>query len=164
MKSHAPAGQRATVVAVSALGLAGLRHVDVCVSDLERSLDFYRHVLGRLGWNVTEPHHEIVGEQGERVIYLPSPGGFHQGALGLRAAREALPVDRYRVGLHHLAFNARDRAAVDAVWDWIAATGVEHEGAPRVYYDVPYYAVFFRDPDAIKVEVVYCPVPEPSRG
>jgi len=140
---------------MSAFELAGLRHVDICVSDLERSLGFYVQLLSRLSWDVSEPYHEIVGEQGERLIYLPSPNGFYQGAIGLRAARDTQPVDRYRVGLHHLALNAPDRQAVDEVWEWVSATGVENEGEPRDYYDVPYYAVFLRDPDGIKVEVVH---------
>jgi len=142
-------------MSASVFGLAGLRHVDVCVSDLTRSLEFYAQLLGRLGWDVAEPHHEIAGEQGERVIYLPSPNGFHQGAIGLRAAQGESPVDRYSVGLHHLAINAPDRQAVDEVWEWVSAASIENEGEPRDYYDVPYYAVFLRDPDGIKVEVVH---------
>jgi glyoxylase I family protein len=139
--------------------MAGLRHVDICVSDLESSLEFYCELLGRLGWDVTPPHFEISGEQGERVIYLSSSGDPGLGALGLRAAHESLPVDRYRVGLHHLAFNANSRQQVDEVWEWVQAHNLEHEGPPRDYYDVPYYAVFFRDPDAIKLEVVNRPYP-----
>jgi catechol 2,3-dioxygenase-like lactoylglutathione lyase family enzyme len=139
-------------------GLASIRHVDLCVSDLERSLDFYCNVLGHLGWDIAEPHREIAGEQGERVIYLSGPGGYHQGALGLRAARQHKSVDRYQVGLHHIAFNAKDEASVDAVWKWISQNDIEHEGAPRNYYDIPYYAVFFRDGDGIKIEVVHCSV------
>jgi glyoxylase I family protein len=135
--------------------LAGLRHVDLCVSDLKCSLEFYCELLDKLGWDVTPPHLEISGEQGERVIYLFSSSDPGQGALGLRAARENTPVDRYRVGLHHLAFNAASREQVDEVWDWVKASNLEHEGPPRDYYNVPYYAVFFRDPDAIKLEVVH---------
>ena len=141
-------------------GLAGIRHLDLCVRDLKKSLEFYCQLLGPLGWRVSEPHHEIVGEQGEHVIYLGSPAGFYQGAIGLRLAHEktgpwAEPYNRYQPGLHHLALNAPSRKAVDETWDWIRKTGIEHEGQPRDYYDIPYYAVFFRDPDGIKVEVAH---------
>jgi catechol 2,3-dioxygenase-like lactoylglutathione lyase family enzyme len=139
--------------------LAGLRHLDLCVSDLERSLEFYCELLGKLDWDVTPPQSEISGEQDERVIYLLSSSDPGLGALGLRAARDNLPMDRYRVGLHHLAFNAASRHQVDEVWDWVQAKNLEHEGPPRDYYDGPYYAIFFRDPDAIKLEVVHRPYP-----
>lgn len=135
---------------------AGLRHVDLCVSDLDRSLSFYDALLGILGWQVDEPA-AIVGEQGEEVIYIGSPTGHGEGALGLRQARHATPVDRYEVGLHHLAFNAASREEVDAVWDWVESLGIEHEGRPQPYYSGAYYAVFFRDPDGIKIEVVHRP-------
>jgi catechol 2,3-dioxygenase-like lactoylglutathione lyase family enzyme len=44
-----------------------LDHIDLVVSDLDRSLDFYRGLLRPLGWTWEG---EIVGEQGERVVYL----------------------------------------------------------------------------------------------
>ncbi len=40
----------------------------------------------------------------------------------------------------------------------ISATGVEHEGAPRLYYGEPYYTMLLRDPDGVKIEVVRAPV------
>jgi catechol 2,3-dioxygenase-like lactoylglutathione lyase family enzyme len=49
------------------------------VSDLERSLGFYRGPLGPLGY-VRES--DIVGERGERVVYLNRVGA--PGSLGLR--------------------------------------------------------------------------------
>jgi len=135
---------------------AGLRHVDLCVSDLDRSLEFYRVFLGLLGWPIEAPA-EIIGEQGEDVIYLGPPSGHGDGAVGLRQAQTIRPIDRYQVGLHHLAFNAESREAVDAVWKWIQAEEIENEGPPRPYYSGAYYAVFFRDPDQIKLEVVHRP-------
>jgi glyoxylase I family protein len=54
-------------------------HVDLVVSDLDRSLAFYRGLLGHLGY-IGEG--EIVGERGERVVYLHRHGG--EGAIGLR--------------------------------------------------------------------------------
>ena len=42
-------------------------HLDLVVTSLEQSLDFYRGLLGPLGY-VRES--EIEGERGERVVYL----------------------------------------------------------------------------------------------
>jgi len=119
-------------------------HVDVVVTSLERSLPFYRELLRRLGWEGEGP---IRGERGEVVIYL-------EGGLGLRERQSEGDVDRYRVGLHHLAFDAASRAMVDDVASW--ATDLE-SGPGEYDYSPGYYAVFFYDPDGLKLEVVHQP-------
>jgi catechol 2,3-dioxygenase-like lactoylglutathione lyase family enzyme len=131
----------------------GLHHVDLVVSSIERSLPFYRDLLGPLGWHGIG---EVEGEQGETIWYLSGPGT----AIGLRQARSegGLPYDRYRVGLHHLAIEAPSRAAVNERADWLIAQGAEIESGPQEYWYVPgYYAVFFYDPDGIKLELVHVP-------
>lgn len=138
------------------MAVAAFRHVDLCVTDLGRSLTFYGELLGLLGWR-SDGRTEIVGESGERVVYLACGDDPGMGALGLRSATDAAPADRYRVGLHHIAFNAGSPESVDAVWEWVEANSLRHEGAPRGYYSGHYYALFIRDPDNIKVEVVYRP-------
>ena len=66
--------------------------------------------------------------------------------------------DRYSVGLHHLAFEAPSRAVVDERADWLRAHGAEIESEPREYgYSPGYYAVFFYDPDGMKLEIVHVP-------
>ncbi len=68
------------------------------------------------------------------------------------------PYDRYAIGLHHLAFAAPDRATVDERAAWAREQGHEIESEPREYdYSPGYYAVFLRDPDGIKLEVVHRP-------
>ena len=93
---------------------SGIHHVDLVVSSIERSLPFYRELLG--------------------------PLGFH------------------RVGIHHLAFEAWSRRTVDERADWLRAHGAEIESGPEEYGYMPgYYAVFFYDPDGIKLEIVHVP-------
>jgi catechol 2,3-dioxygenase-like lactoylglutathione lyase family enzyme len=87
-----------------------LHHVDVVVTSLERSLPFYRELLRRLG---RDGESTIEGERGERVHYL-------DGGLGLRERQSGGDVDRYTLGLHHLAFDASSRAVVDDVAAWAA--------------------------------------------
>jgi catechol 2,3-dioxygenase-like lactoylglutathione lyase family enzyme len=119
-------------------------HVDVVVTSLERSVPFYRQLLRRLG-QVGEGF--ITGERGEHVVYLGT-------GLGLREAQSAGAVDRYALGLHHLAFDAASRAVVDDVGAWAQ----DVESGPGEYdYSPGYYAVFFYDPDGLKLEVVHQP-------
>jgi catechol 2,3-dioxygenase-like lactoylglutathione lyase family enzyme len=130
---------------------SGVHHVDLVVSSIERSLPFYRDLLGPLGWHRIG---EVEGEQGETIWYLSGPGS----AIGLREARTEGDFDRYRVGLHHLAFEASSRGAVDERAEWLRMQGIEIESGPEEYAYMPgYYAVFFYDPDGIKLEILHVP-------
>jgi glyoxylase I family protein len=130
----------------------GVHHVDLVVSSIERSLPFYRQLLGPLGFHTVS---QVEGERGETIWYIGGPGT----SLGLRKAlSESEPYDRYRVGLHHLAFEADSRAQVDERAAWIRTQQLELESEPQEYTYIPgYYAVFFYDPDGLKLEIVYVP-------
>jgi glyoxylase I family protein len=130
----------------------GVHHVDLVVSSIERSLPFYRELLGPLGWHGIS---EVEGERGETIWYLIG----HDTQIGLREAQSpAAGYDRYSPGLHHLAFEAVSRAAVDERADWLRSAGAEIESEPQEYtYSPGYYAVFFLDPDGMKLEIVHVP-------
>ncbi len=136
--------------------MEAIDHLDLVVSDLQRSLDFYTGLLRPLGYVQTG---EIEGERGERVVYLMRVGGY--GALSVRERQSdahEVPYDRYGIGLHHIAFSATNRAAVDGRAEWLRRIGAEIESGPEEYrYSPGYYAVFFRDPDGIKIEIVHRP-------
>jgi glyoxylase I family protein len=130
-------------------------HLDLVVGSLERSLRFYRGLLGPLGW--TEES-EIVGERGERVVYL-GIGDGSRDVIGLRERppdADSEPYDRYALGMHHLAFAAASREQVDERAAWLREQGATLEDPPREYdYSPTYYAVFFYDPDGLKLEIVH---------
>jgi glyoxylase I family protein len=136
----------------------GIHHLDLVVSDVERSKGFYSALLRALGWSGVL---ELEGERGEQIWYLQAADTW----LGLRQKQSdahTVPYDRYAVGVHHVAFEARSRNAVDDCWQWVLAQGVEVESAPKEFphYVEGYYAAFFYDPDGIKLEVVH----EPTRA
>lgn len=63
---------------------------------------------------------------------------------------------RKRIGLNHLAFHAQSRSEVDRI-----AQLIQMKGMTLLYperhpdeNDSDYYALFFEDPDRIKVELV----------
>jgi glyoxylase I family protein len=131
-------------------------HVDLVVSSIQRSLPFYRGLLGPLGWVVVV---QQEGERGEPIHYLGGPDWA--GSLGLRERQSGeAPPDRYAVGLHHVALGAPSRKAVDEAARWLRDRGAEIEGGPgERHYTPGYYAVFFYDPDGIKLEIVHRPRP-----
>ena len=67
--------------------------------------------------------------------------------------------DRYSPGLHHLAFTSPSRAAVDSFHLSLLDLGLSVLDAPADYpeYALGYYAVFFADPDGVKLEYVFTP-------
>lgn len=131
----------------------GVHHVDLVVSSIERSLPFYTALLGPLGFHRVA---EVEGERGETIWYI---GGGPGSSIGLREAQsDSPPYDRYRIGLHHLAFEAASRADVDERAAWLRTQDIELESEPQEYaYSPGYYAVFFFDPDGLKLEIVHVP-------
>jgi catechol 2,3-dioxygenase-like lactoylglutathione lyase family enzyme len=128
----------------------GIDHIDLVVSSMERSLTFYRELLAPLGYTEEGAIH---GERGEVVVYLGGPG---RASIGLREAQAELPHDRYAVGVHHLALAAPSREVVDERARWLRERGATIESGPGEYdYTPGYYALFFYDPDGLKLEIVH---------
>jgi catechol 2,3-dioxygenase-like lactoylglutathione lyase family enzyme len=132
-----------------------LSHVDLTVTDLTSSVDFYDRVLGRLGYRRMDG----VGAGAPCWAIADASGGFFTIALKpARTESKAARHDRYAPGLHHLAFHADSRADVDRFHDFLREIGATVLDPPAEYrYTQGYYAVFFADPDGIKLEVVYEP-------
>ena len=105
---------------------------------------------------------EIEGERGETIWYLSGPGV----AIGLREAqseRRARPLQR---GPPPHRVRGLVRATVDERAAWLVDQGAEIESGPEGYgYQPGYYAVFFYDPDGIKLEIVHIPpTRQPEKG
>jgi glyoxylase I family protein len=134
-----------------------LSHVDLVVSSIERSLAFYRGLLEPIGWTGLR---RVRGERGEALFYLSVPGAG-VAALGLRQKQSeahGTPYDRYAIGIHHVGFDVRSREAIDERARWLREQHVIIESGPAEYEYTPgYYAVFFYDPDGIKLELLHRP-------
>ena len=116
-------------------------HVQLVVDDLAASKRFYDAVFGVLGIPLggeKEGAHFWYDE-----LFVSTPDGPEaQGKL---------------TGRHHLAFQAKDRAAVDAFHAAGLAAGGRDNGAPgeRAQYHPGYYAAFLLDPAGNNIEAVY---------
>jgi catechol 2,3-dioxygenase-like lactoylglutathione lyase family enzyme len=125
----------------------GIDYVFVAVRDLNTSEEFYDRVMSVLGFRKRET--PINGDL--HVVYHN-----RQFAYSLRPARGDSPDhDPYAPGLHHLCFRVVDEAAVDRAGDELRAAGLE-VAEPRYYpeYGPDYYAIFFEDPDGLRLEVM----------
>lgn len=138
--------------------MLGIHHVSVSASDFDRSKAFYDWVLGYLGMApaLQAKGHPHKDSDGRLCIYAGAGGMF-----GLWEADESEPGVKFRVynvGLHHIAFAAGSRESVDRLYDRLKADGVTVLDAPAEYPYVPgFYAVYFADPDGMKLEFAYTP-------
>ena len=114
-------------------------HIQLVVRDVGASRRFYEPVLKVLGV-------EIGGAADD---YFWADELFVSSADS-RAANGEL------TGRHHLAFQAKNRAMVDAFHEAALANGGKDNGAPgdRPYHP-GYYAAFALDPDGNNIEAVY---------
>jgi glyoxylase I family protein len=132
-----------------------LSHIDLTVGDLQRSVEFYDRVLGRLGYRRLDG----IGAGAPCWGIADRAGGFFTIALKpARAESRTTAHDRHAPGVHHLAFHADSRADVDEFHDFLVGIGATILDPPAEYgYTPGYYAVFFADPDGIKLELVFEP-------
>ncbi len=125
-------------------------HTGLDVSDPAKSRKFYDQALAPLGYKVLM---EVPLEFTGGVVVLgygvpPMPDFWlHQGT-----------PNQPRI---HIAFAAKNRAAVDAFYQAAIAAGGKDNGAPgpRPHYHKDYYGAFVLDPDGHNIEAV-CHKPE----
>lgn len=117
-----------------------LDHLQLVVRDLEASRRFYEAVLGVLGIP--------IGGEGE---------GFFWADELVVSSRHSEAAEGELTGRNHFAFQAKDRATVDAFHATALAHGGRDHGKPgeRNQYHPGYYACFVLDPDGNNVEAVY---------
>lgn len=116
-----------------------LDHLQLVVRDLAASQKFYGAVFEALGIP--------MGGTGD--------GYFWADELFVSTADSEAAQGRL-TGRHHFAFQARDRAAVDAFFKAALAHGGKDNGPPgERQYHPGYYAAFVLDPDGNNVEAVF---------
>jgi catechol 2,3-dioxygenase-like lactoylglutathione lyase family enzyme len=132
-----------------------IHHLDLTVLDPERSRPFYEAVLGFLGYRLG--HADARGYDFD--LALPGGGVSSVGIVRAERGGRRKRHDRHSPGLHHVAWSAASRADVDRLHDLLRGLGAEILDAPADYpqYGAGYYAVFFADPDGLKLEFVHWP-------
>ena len=129
-----------------------LSHLDLTVADLSRSVPFYDQILGRLGYRCLDE----AGAGSPCWGVSDSDGGYFN--IALQQARSGVSHDRRAPGLHHVAFHVDSREDVNSFHAFLELVGAEVLDPPAEYSYTPgYYAVFFADPDGLKLEVVFEP-------
>ena len=147
-----------------------LTHIDISVGYPEKSIPFYAAFFEALGyrrWNVPMP--EWQGPCPRRATWglrYPDGAGFGVEIRPARPESRDRKYDRYEPGPHHLAFHAANREVVQRVHQAMLEIGATVLDPPTDYsgqqgYGEGYFAVFFADPDGVKLEVAYIPQDNP---
>src|SRR6186997_2509583 len=119
--------------------VVGIDHISIRVSDYETSKIFYGRLFEFLGFEISDEYPNTIGwTNGKTRYWIAGAEGRKQYKIG-------------DVGLHHYAFELRNRKDVDALQAFLEKQKVRIVDPADEYYE-DYYAVFFLDPDGIKLE------------
>jgi catechol 2,3-dioxygenase-like lactoylglutathione lyase family enzyme len=133
--------------------LAGIHHLRLTVTDIERSRAFY---TGLLGFEVAAESPPADDPQAHAAYSVLFGGIVMAGPNLLLGLRPVAPAgDRFdedRVGLDHLSFSVADRSALEQAARLFDERGVPH-GEVRELPSFGICVLPFRDPDNIQVEL-----------
>ena len=125
--------------------IIGIDHIYITVSDLEKSEKFYDVVMTVLGFRKNK--FQIDTEN--HIQYYNRHFGYV-----LRPARSTNRHDAYAPGLHHLCLRVENEMVAEAVARELQEKGIS-ASEPRRFpeYAPDYVALFFTDPDGIRLEI-----------
>ena len=123
--------------------VVGIDHLVIRVSDYEKSKAFYGKLFGFFGFEISDEYPEAIGWTNGKTRFWIYPADSEGRKRKYRNGD---------IGFHHYAFELRSRKDVDELQAFLEsdlkATIVDPAGE---HYD-DYYAVFFLDPDGLKLE------------
>jgi catechol 2,3-dioxygenase-like lactoylglutathione lyase family enzyme len=124
-----------------------LHHVEIYVDDLVATRHFWSWLLSKLGYSLFQDWETGFSfKQGETyIVFVQTEDRFRDK-----------PYHRCYAGLNHLAFWGSDKKMVDDLKETL-----EDKGVRILYPDkyphaggIGYYALYFEDPNRVKVEIV----------
>jgi catechol 2,3-dioxygenase-like lactoylglutathione lyase family enzyme len=134
--------------------VVGIDHLVLSVGDFARSRAFYDKLLGFLGFKRKYDYADMAGWSNGKTLFW------------IAAADEQGRKRKYRkgeIGFHHYAFELASRKDVDALGAFLEQSGMTVLDPPGEYYGRNYYAVYFADPDGMKLEAMIWAPPEKKR-
>ncbi len=132
-------------------------HIQITVKDIKRAEVFYDKLMPILGFDLSKKSKGAVAAHDFDVVEYIHPNF----AFGINSPRKAFKNDevhRRKPGaIHHIAFKAKSCQEVDELYLKIKNIGANIINPPQYYpqHGENYYALFFKDVDGIKLEVVF---------
>jgi catechol 2,3-dioxygenase-like lactoylglutathione lyase family enzyme len=139
-------------------------HIQITVKDMATAVPFYDKLLPLLGFDIRSKVTAVLAEHEFHVVEYTHPRLIF-AITSPRSVFAGDTINRRKPGaLHHLAFKAESRTEVDRLHRELNTIGATIVSPPREYpeYTPPgYYALYFKDLDGIKYEIV-CTKQEPN--
>ncbi|GIL39281.1 VOC family protein [Roseiterribacter gracilis] len=123
--------------------VVNIDHLSVRVSNFAKSKDFYGKLFAFLGFDVLDEYEGAIGWTNGKTRYW------------IGQADKKGTTSKHRigdVGFHHYAFELRSRKDVDKLQRFLKEELKAKIVDPTAEYYDDYYAVFFLDPDGLKLE------------
>jgi len=130
--------------------MSKISHINLSVSDFEKSLEFYNTLMFALDFK------KGLDESGD----WGAVRGYKGDGIELEIIHENdidyTTFNRFP-GLNHICFEVESRDEVDEMYGLVKTLGVEITREPKEYpeYTDKYYAFFFRDPDGMPLEIAF---------
>lgn len=131
-------------------------HIQITVKDLKVAEGFYDKFLPVLGFDISKKVKAFIEEHDFYVVEYT----HELLAFAITSPRQAFKndtINRRKPGaLHHLAFKAESRKEVDKAYLELLKIGAVIVSEPQIHpeYSDKYYAVYFKDLENIKYEIV----------
>jgi catechol 2,3-dioxygenase-like lactoylglutathione lyase family enzyme len=136
--------------------VVGIDHLVLSVGDFGRSKAFYGKLLGYLGFKLKHSYPDMAGWSNGKTLFWIAE------ADSRGKTRKHRKGD---IGFHHYAFELASRKDVDKLGAFLEQHVMTVVDPPGEYYGRSYYAVYFTDPDGMKLEgMVYRPPPKKKRA
>ncbi len=123
--------------------IVGIDHLVLSVGNFARSKEFYDKLLKFLGFKLKHEYEDMAGWSNGKTLFW------------IAAADAEGRKRKYRkgdIGFHHYAFEMASRDDVDALGAFLETNGMTIVDPPGEHYGRNYYAVYFTDPDGMKLE------------
>jgi catechol 2,3-dioxygenase-like lactoylglutathione lyase family enzyme len=125
--------------------VVGIDHLVLSVGNFARSREFYDKLLRFLGFKLKHDYADMAGWSNGKTLFW------------IAAADVEGRKRKYRkgdIGFHHYAFELASRADVDKLGAFLREHKMTVLDPPGEYYGENYYAVYFADPDGMKLEAM----------
>ena len=115
-------------------------HVHLTVADLDRSLKFYRDLLG----------FEVTSNYGNQAVFLSAGGYHHHIGLNIWAGSNAIPAPKGHTGLYHFGLLYPNRKELAKILKRLYELNCKIEGASDNGVSE---SIYLQDPDGNRVEL-----------
>ena len=135
--------------------VVGIDHLVLSVGNFARSREFYDKLLRFLGFKLKYDYADMAGWSNGKTLFW------------IAAADAEGKRRKYRkgdIGFHHYAFELASRADVDKLGAFLQDNKMTVLDPPGEYYGANYYAVYFADPDGMKLEGMIWAPPDRKRA